>query len=62
MHWSDTEEKKKEPFRPGCSFVFASVFLYFLFICVAGYWGMILGPVVFMAICTAMILEAVNKK
>ena len=52
----------KEPFRPGCSFVFASVFLYFLFICVTGEWGIILGPVAFMAICTAIILEAIADK
>ncbi len=56
------EKKEKEPFRPGCSFVFASVFLYFLFICITGYWGMILGPVAFMAICTAIILEAIADK
>ena len=57
-----SEEKKKEPFRPGCSFVFGSVFLYFLFICVTGEWGIILGPVAFMAICTAIILEAIADK
>lgn len=55
-------QKKKEPFRPGCSFVFASVFLYFLFICIAGYWGLILGPIAFMAICTALILEAIADR
>lgn len=53
---------KKEPFRPGCGFVFASGFLYFLAIIFTGQWGMILGPVVFMAICTAMILEALADK
>lgn len=57
-----SEEKKKEPFRPGCSFVFGSVFLYFLFICVTGEWGIILGPIAFMAICTAIILEAIADK
>ena len=57
-----SEEKKKEPFRPGCSFVFGSVFLYFLFICITGEWGIILGPIAFMAICTAIILEAIADK
>lgn len=53
---------KKEPFRPGCGFVFSSVFLYFLLIVFTGEWGIILGPVAFMAICTAMILEAIAEK
>ena len=57
-----SEEKKKEPFRPGCSFVFGSVFLYFFFILFTGEWGIILGPIAFMAICTAIILEAIADK
>lgn len=55
-------EPEKEPFRPGCGFVFGSVFLYFLLILITGEWGIILGPVAFLAICTAVILEAINKK
>lgn len=53
---------KKEPFRPGCGCLFSSVFLYFLLIVFTGEWGIILGPVAFMAICTAMILEAIAEK
>lgn len=55
-------QKKKEAFRPGCGFVFGSLFLYFLFIMLTGEWGIILGPVAFMAICTALILEAIAEK
>lgn len=55
-------QKKKEAFRPGCSFVFSSVFLYYLLITFTGEWGIILGPVAFIAICTALILEAIADK
>lgn len=55
-------EETKEPFRPGCDFVFASVFLYFLLLMVTGEWGIILGPIAFIAICTAMILDAIHKE
>lgn len=55
-------QKKKEAFRPGCGFVFGSVFLYYLLIMFTGEWGIILGPVAFMAICTALILEAIAEK
>lgn len=55
-------EETKEPFRPGCGFVFASVFLYFLLLMVTGEWGIILGPIAFIAICTAMILDAIHKE
>lgn len=53
-------EPKDEPFRPGCGFVLASAFLYFLLLLITGAWGLILGPVVFIAICTCMILEAIH--
>ena len=56
------EEKKQEPFRPGCSFVFGSVFLYFLLILFTGQWGLTLGPIAFIAICTCLILEAIHDK
>lgn len=55
-------EPEKEPFRPGCGFVFGSVFLYFFLITFTGQWGLILGPVAFLAICTAVILEAIHSK
>ena len=56
------EEQEEKPFRPGCGFVIGAVLLYGVTLFITGEWGIILGPVAFMAICTAMILEAVNKK
>ena len=55
-------ESAEKPFRPGCGFVFAALALYYLMMLIAGEWGMIFGPVVFMAICTSLILEAIDKK
>ena len=55
-------KSEKEPFRPGGSFVFGSVFLYVLFIRITGYWGFILGPIAFMAICTCIIVKAIHDK
>ena len=56
------DDPEEQPFRPGCGFVIVSVLLYALSLFITGEWGIILGPVVFMAICTSFILEAVNKK
>ena len=56
------EDQEDAPFRPGCGFVIGSVLLYGVTLFITGEWGIILGPVAFMSICTSIILEAINKK
>ena len=56
------EDPEEKPFRPGCGFVIGATMLYAVSLFVTGEWGIILGPVAFMAICTSFILEAINKK
>ena len=57
---------EKEPFRPGCGFVFASaVFYCFLIFVLASFLGELaffLAIIIFMAICTCIIVSVVHEK
>lgn len=56
------EPAAKKPFTLGCGFVLGSVVFYALVILLWGMWGALLGLFAFVAICTALILEAIAEK
>lgn len=56
------EPPKKKTTTVGCSFVLGSAIIYSLSIMLFNFWGACIGLVVYIGVCTTLILDAIAEK
>lgn len=56
------EPQKKKTTTVGCSFVLGSAIIYALSILLFNFWGACIGLVIYIGVCTTLILDAIAEK